>query len=136
LKVLLNFNEFELFNPEENTPNPTTPSLSLPTLHTLTDESKALQCLTHMPPPNFIFLSFPFILNPLPTGWLENPAFYTAVFFLCPLVILVGGAATGVIPGFVPNTYEYSTMEEVKSSFSYGDLTQAAEYASGASSLF
>ncbi|GAB5030329.1 Hypothetical protein NocV09_00204610 [Nannochloropsis oceanica] len=69
-------------------------------------------------------------------GWLENPAFYTAVFFLCPLVILVGGAATGVIPGFVPNTYEYSTMEEVKSSFSYGDLTQAAEYASGASSLF
>lgn len=71
-----------------------------------------------------------------PTGWLENPAFYTAVFFLCPLVILVGGAATGIIPGFVQNSHEYSTLEEVKSSFSYGDLTQAAECASGAKSLF
>ena len=84
-----------------------------------------------LPPPHP-----PFLPPPPKTGWLENPAFYTAVFFLCPLVILVGGAATGIIPGFVQNTYEYSTLEEVKSSLSYGDLTQAAEYASGASSLF
>ncbi len=68
--------------------------------------------------------------------WLENPAFYVAVFLLCPVVILVAGAATGVIPGFVATPQTYSTLEEVKSSYSYGDLTSAAEYARGASSLF
>ena len=68
--------------------------------------------------------------------WLENPAFYTAVFILCPVVILVAGAATGVIPGFVAQPTTYSTLEEVKNSYSYGDLTSAAQYASGATSLF
>lgn len=69
-------------------------------------------------------------------GLLENPAFYTAIFFLCPLVILVASAATGVIPGFISTPSTYSTLDEVKSSLSYGELTSAAEYASGASSLF
>lgn len=39
---------------------------------------------------------------------LENPAFYTVLFFAVPVAILVWGAGTGVIPGFVtPTPYEF-----------------------------
>jgi hypothetical protein len=43
---------------------------------------------------------------------LENPAFYTFLFFATPAVILVVAAATGVIPGFVPieNTVDTSPL--------------------------
>jgi hypothetical protein len=39
---------------------------------------------------------------------LENPAFYTLLFFATPIAILVWGAGTGIIPGFVaPQPYDY-----------------------------
>jgi hypothetical protein len=68
-------------------------------------------------------------------GLLENPAFYTALFVFVPIAILVAGAASGVIPGFTNPTagYEYSTLEQIKDSYTYGEITSAATREAGGS---
>ena len=62
---------------------------------------------------------------------LENPAFYSLLFVLVPALILVWGASTGVIPGFVPIAPDdYSFVEETSlKSVNYSDLTGAAAVA-------
>lgn len=57
----------------------------------------------------------------------ENPAFYSVLFFAVPILILVWGFGSGVIPGLVPVEPDYSLVEEQSlKSVSYSDLTGAA----------
>ena len=69
---------------------------------------------------------------------LENPAFYSVLFFAVPALILVWGFGSGVIPGLVPVEPDYSFVEEASlKSVSYSDLTAgAATAAERGGSLF